>query len=69
MMKLLKYQNLNNNKYIIIRYRYHYNFINGNIGKCKGHIYSPYIKNGSCRICYGYNKSEKDILFEILKTI
>ena len=68
MFKLLNYQS-SNTKCKIIKYKYYDNLINGNIDKCQDHVYSPYIKGGSCRICYGYNKSEKDILFEILKSI
>ena len=67
-MKLLTYQKYDINKLKLLKEKY-YDKISKYIGLCNDHNYSPYIKEGSCRFCYKYNKSEKDVLFEILKTI
>lgn len=38
-------------------------------GKCTGHLYSPHYKNGPCRFCCKFNKSDRDILIEIIEKI
>lgn len=38
-------------------------------GFCIGHMYAPYYKNGSCRFCWKYNKTDKDILIKALESV
>lgn len=57
------------NKYNIIKFYYDELKSNMLMGKCEGHDYSPYCNGGSCRICYKYNKSDKELLIMAIHKI
>jgi hypothetical protein len=69
MMKLLNYQKYDINKLKLLKEKYNQKQLSGYVGLCNDHNYSPYIKEGPCRFCYGHNKSDTNVIFEILKTI
>ena len=69
MIKFLNNRIYDINKFKKIKYNYEELKSNKLLGLCEGHDYSPYCNGGSCRICYKYNKSDKELLIMAIHKI
>ena len=68
-VNILTQKHLNNN-YYIFRNQYNELYLKYIQNTCKCVMYSPYIKNGTCRFCQkNEKKTHQDILKIILKTL